>query len=74
MQTPAFHHAISRLAMPALFVHGAADPRPAYLAKALADSLTDGRFELVPRVGHYPGVEQPTLVRAAVREFATALM
>jgi proline iminopeptidase len=73
MQAPAFRQAVSRLAMPALFIHGAADPRPAYLAKALAYSLTDGRFELIPRAGHYPWVEQPTLVRAAVREFATAL-
>ena len=73
MQGSAFRRDVSDLAMPALFLHGAADPRPERFARALADSLTDGRFELVPCAGHYPWVEQPALVRAALRGFLLSL-
>ena len=69
MQGPAFRRAVSHLAMPALLLHGAADPRPAHSAQTLADSLADGRFERIPRAGHYPWIEQPALVRAALRGF-----
>jgi pimeloyl-ACP methyl ester carboxylesterase len=73
MQASAFRQAVSELAMPALFLHGAADPRPAHFVRTLAGSLAHGRFELIPRAGHCPWIEQPELVRAALRGFLQSL-
>ncbi len=69
MQRPAFRKSVCSLTMPALLLHGDADPRPAHFAQALADSLTCADFGLIPRAGHYPWIEQPTLVRAALSRF-----
>ena len=73
MQSSAFRHAVSGLAVPALFLHGSADPRPGRFVRALADSLTDGRLELIWRAGHYPWLERPASVKAALRGFLASL-
>lgn len=56
-----------RLDVPALLLHGAEDPRPAWALDALAAALPQAEVVVVPGAGHRPWVEQPAAVGAAVR-------
>lgn len=68
LEDPAFRQAVGGLRMPALLLHGAADPRPATYVQELAASMANSRFELIPKASHCPWVEQPTAVRTALRQ------
>ena len=48
---------IARLQPPALFIHGAEDPRPASYSQQVADLMPNAGFKLMTGVGHYPWIE-----------------
>ena len=66
---PKFQQSVYNLSMPVLFLHGACDPRPSHFIETLAAKLSRGMFASIPESGHYPWVEKPDKVRAALRQF-----
>ena len=64
-----FQESIYNLPMPVLFLHGACDPRPSHFIETLAAKLPRGTFASIPESGHYPWVEKPDEVKAALRQF-----
>jgi proline iminopeptidase len=58
-----------RLDAPALIVHGAADPRPAWAVDSLAAALPNADVQIIPRSGHLPWIETPTEVTSAITGF-----
>ena len=50
----------------ALFLHGEGDPIPASAAVESAALIGGGRVQLIPEAGHFPWLERPGVVRAAV--------
>lgn len=66
---PKFQQSVYDLSMPVLFLHGACDPRPSHFIETLAAKLPRGTFASIPESGHYPWVEKPDEVKAALRLF-----
>lgn len=63
-------HRLHRISAPTLVVWGAEDRLlPPSYAQRWADHLQDAAVEIVPGAGHFPGLEQPAVVNAAVRGF-----
>jgi len=60
---------LAALRLPALIVHGEADPRPAWAAVKLAELLPHVTLRILPAVGHLPWLERPELLREALRSF-----
>ena len=58
---------ISSIYVPGVVIHGAGDPRPADTARQLARTLPKGSYIEIPEVGHYPWLEEPEQLRAALR-------
>lgn len=52
--------------VPALFLHGSQDPRPADGARMLADRMPRARFVAVDGAGHFPWAERPDAVRRVI--------
>ncbi len=71
MHDPALFHWLHRVTRPALVLWGEQDGivAPSY-GERLAASLPDARFALVPGAAHYPQIEQPEAVAAAIERFA----
>jgi pimeloyl-ACP methyl ester carboxylesterase len=71
MHDPALAHWLHRVTCPTLVVWGEADGivAPSY-GERLAAALPDARFELVAGAAHYPQIEQPEAVAAAIERFA----
>ena len=65
--------AARRITCPALFLHGADDPRPWQCARALADHVTGAQWALLPAPGHLPWVEQPARMGELLRDFTAPL-
>lgn len=60
-----------KLALPALCLVGAEDgATPPDLVRSLADLLPNAHFEVVPRAGHLPCVEQPDMMAKHISTFA----
>ena len=64
-----FQQSVYNLSVPVFFLHGACDPRPCHLIETLAAKLLRGTFASVPKSGHYPWIEKPDEVKAALRQF-----
>ena len=71
MHNPALVHWLHRITGPALVLWGERDGivAPAY-GETLAAALPHGRFERVAGAAHYPQIEQPDAVAAAIERFA----
>ena len=71
MHDPALGHWLHRLTRPTLVLWGAEDGvvTPGY-GERLTAALPNARFELVAEAGHYPQIEQPERVAAAIERFA----
>ena len=54
---------------PALFLHGDDDPLPASASVESAALIADAEVETIEDCGHYPWLERPGAVRAAVERF-----
>ena len=72
MHNPALAHWLHRIARPALVLWGQQDGivPPAYGEKIVA-ALPHARFERVASAAHYPQIEQPEAVAAAIERFAS---
>ena len=66
-----FQQSVYDLPMPVLFLHGACDPRPSHFIGTLAAKLSRSTFASIPESGHYPWIEKPDEVKAALRQFVT---
>ena len=73
MHDPALGHWLHRISLPALVLWGDRDGivTPSYGEK-LAAALPRARFEPVAGAAHYPQIEQPEAVAAAIERFASA--
>ncbi len=58
---------------PVLLVHGRADAYPVEMVLEMADSLEAGRAAVIEEAGHFPYIENPEALRAAVTEFWSGL-
>jgi proline iminopeptidase len=54
---------------PALVVHGACDPRPAWAVDSLVAALPDASVEILPDAGHLPWLETPAAFARCVQRF-----
>ncbi|MDO7908180.1 alpha/beta hydrolase [Paenibacillus sp. JX-17] len=64
-----FRLQVRKIRVPSLFVHGAADPRPAGYAARLSQLLSNSRMKVLPQAGHYPWIDQPALLCQTLRDF-----
>jgi proline iminopeptidase len=64
---------VRRLSLPALVLHGEADPLPADGPRELADLLPDAVWRLLTGVGHVPWLERTAELQNALRTFLTCL-
>ncbi|MGZ4387292.1 MAG: alpha/beta fold hydrolase [Gaiellaceae bacterium] len=55
--------------LPALFVHGVADPLPARASVDTAALMPNAKVVLLESCGHFPWLERPGELRRAVGEF-----
>jgi proline iminopeptidase len=74
IRRPEFRRAVRSLSMPALVLHGVADPRQARFVEALAARLAGGSFHSILQAGHFPWIEQPDRVKALLRAFIAGLI
>ena len=74
MHDPALAHWLRRITRPSLVLWGEEDGivTPAY-GERLAAALPNARFERIPQAAHYPQIEQPEKVAAAIERFAQPL-
>jgi len=73
MQQNALPEQLAALRIPTLVVHGERDPRPARVARQLAEIIPSASYVELPRVGHLPWLEQPDLLRGVLRAFLECL-
>lgn len=73
-QQPTMAEQAATLRIPTLVIHGALDPRPARVARHLAQCMPSANYIELPNVGHLPWIEQPDLLRGALRPFLTRLL
>lgn len=57
------------IAASTLVIHGEDDPIPIEASRAWASSIPDARLLVLPQVGHFPQVESPEALFAAVETF-----
>ncbi len=74
MHDPRLRDRLRHVRVPALVLWGESDRivTPAY-GRAFGDALPDGRFEIIPRAGHLPHMEQPEATFAAIDRFVAGL-
>lgn len=64
---------VATLQIPTLVIHGARDPRPARVARHLAQCMPSARYVELPNIGHLPWIERPDLLRSVLRPFLEQL-
>lgn len=64
---------LADLRIPTLVVHGERDPRPARVARQLAEIIPSASYVELPHVGHLPWLERPDLLRGVLRHFLEGL-
>jgi pimeloyl-ACP methyl ester carboxylesterase len=71
MHDPSLRHWLHRIRIPTLVLWGDSDgiTAPAY-GERLAQAIPGARFATVPAAGHYPQIEQPEKIAAAIAAFA----
>jgi len=57
------------LDVPVLLVHGADDPIPVEMVQEMESALPDARLEVIEGAGHFPFIEKPDEVFAAISAF-----
>jgi pimeloyl-ACP methyl ester carboxylesterase len=63
---------LPKLEMPALLIHGEADPLPSSASVETAALIPGARLELIQRSGHFPWLERHGDIRPLVETFLTA--
>ncbi|HEV7128306.1 MAG TPA: alpha/beta hydrolase [Ktedonobacterales bacterium] len=72
-ESPAMPARLATLRVPALILHGATDPRPAWAAEHLARLLPAARLAILPAAGHMPWLDQPDQLAQSLRAFVASL-
>ena len=73
-ESPTLPTRLAALPVRTLVLHGEADPRPASVARDLAQRLPAAEFVLLPGAGHLPWLEQPEQFKQALRAFLTPVI
>lgn len=73
-EQPTLMEQVAALQMPTLVIHGALDPRPARIARHLAQCIPSARYVELPNVGHLPWIERPDLLKGVLRSFLEKLL
>jgi proline iminopeptidase len=73
IERPIMVEQLAALQIPTLIIHGALDPRPARVARHLAQCMPSARYVELPNVGHLPWIERPDLLRGVLRSFLEQL-
>lgn len=73
IEQPMIAERVAALHIPTLIIHGALDPRPARIARHLAQCMPSATYVELPNVGHLPWIEQPDLLRDVLRPFLERL-
>ena len=61
------------ISAPTLIVHGAADPIPVAMAEQLENAIPQARLVVLERTGHFPYIESPYELAAAIEEFLSEI-
>lgn len=69
IEQPIMVEQVASLRIPTLIIHGARDPRPARVARHLAQCMPSASYMELPDVGHLPWIERPDLLRDLLRPF-----
>ncbi|CAG7599852.1 Proline iminopeptidase [Paenibacillus solanacearum] len=69
----AFKQDVSRVTAPALFLHGEMDPRPYNYSLALSRLLPSAHFCIIQKAGHYPWLDNPSMLGAEMNAFLQRL-
>lgn len=64
-----FHADLASVTVPALVLYGADEPGATFGGTAIAAALPNATYALIPNVGHFPFIENPTAFFVTVREF-----
>ncbi len=64
---------LSALRIPALVLHGEADPLPVRPARELAELLPNAELRVLPGTGHLPWLERPDAFRDTIRRFLASV-
>ncbi len=73
VQRPTLFREVAALAVPALFLYGAADIRPSWATEQVAALMPHARFVLFPEADHYPYRTHPDEVHAHADAFLRSL-
>jgi proline iminopeptidase len=73
IERPTMVEQVATLQIPTLVIHGALDPRPARVARHLAQCMPSASYAELPNVGHLPWIERPDLLRGVLRPFLERL-
>jgi pimeloyl-ACP methyl ester carboxylesterase len=68
-QTGTLERGLPNVDLPALFLHGEGDPLPTSGSIGSAALIKGARVQLVEETGHFPWIERPGVIRAAVEAF-----
>jgi proline iminopeptidase len=72
-QGPQLEHALKKVVVPTLVLHGRYDPIPLEWAEELADTLPDARLVVLDESGHVPHVEERDRTLGEIRRFLEEL-
>jgi proline iminopeptidase len=73
VQRPTLYREVAALAVPALFLYGAEDIRPAWAVEQVAALMPRSRFVALPEADHFPYRTHPNEVRAHADAFLRSL-
>ncbi len=73
IQQPLLFKRVAQLAVPALFIYGELDIRPAWPIEQLAHLLPNGRFELIHGASHCIWLSHADEVRGLLRDFICSI-
>ncbi|WP_135554766.1 alpha/beta fold hydrolase [Paenibacillus cymbidii] len=68
-ETEKFEKLLTIITAPSLFIHGEVDPRPYHYANELSNNLQNSEFILIPKTGHYPWLDSPSVLVKHIDEF-----
>lgn len=60
---------LRKLDIPAVLIYGKGDPRPFKILDPLVENLSNNKYLLLEKGGHFPWWEEPEKVKKALREF-----
>lgn len=65
---------LATLRVPTLVLHGEADPRPAWAGRRVAEHIPGAEFVLLRGAGHFVWLDNPEILRGALRRFLVGVL